>query len=92
MAFTSLLCTQNLKWQKQTCANPFQGRPIALFIAGTPVEKLTAETEPGYQLAIPVLVLRFQIVEQLASLVNHSQKTLPGMMIFLVLSEMAREL
>jgi len=56
------------------------------------MKKLTAETEPGNQLAIPILVFRFQIVEQLASLVHHLQKTLPGMMIFFVLAKMAGEL
>jgi hypothetical protein len=54
--------------------------------------KLAAETEPFNQLAIPILIFFLQIVEQLAPLVDHLQKTLPGVVILLVLSEMFGEL
>jgi hypothetical protein len=51
-----------------------------------------AQTEPGNQLAVPLLVLAFQIVEQLASLVDHPKKTLAAMVILLVLTEVLGEL
>ena len=49
--------------------------------------RLTTETEPLDQLAIAVLILGLEIVEQLAPLVNHLQQTLTAMMIFFVLTE-----
>jgi len=56
-----------------------------------PLDELTAKTETGNQLAISILIPSLEVVEQLASLVNHSEKTLTGMVIFLVLTEMTGE-
>ena len=53
---------------------------------------LAAQTEPGNQLAIPVLVLVLEVVKQLTALVDHPQETLPGVVIFLVLTEMIGQL
>ena len=53
---------------------------------------LATKSEPGNQLAVPVLVLRLQIVKQLAALVDHLQETLAAVVVLLVLPEMLGEL
>jgi len=53
---------------------------------------LATQTELLNQLAIPVIVLGFEIVEQLTSLANHPEQTLTAVVIFLVLAEMLGEL
>ena len=53
---------------------------------------LATKSEPGNQLAVPVLVLRLQIVKQLATLVYHLQQTLTAVVIFLVLTKVLGEL
>ena len=51
---------------------------------------LATKTELGNQLAVAVLVFGFQVVKQLAALVDHLQQTLTAVVIFFVLAEMAR--
>ncbi len=70
--------------------NPFTGAARLYFIARM-IRRLTTKTEPGNQLAIPFLVLRFQIVKQLAPFVHHLQQTLTAVVIFFVLAEVLGE-
>ena len=53
--------------------------------------ELTTQAEPLDQLAVTVVVFRLQIVKQLAALVDHLQKALTAMVIFLVLTEVLGE-
>ena len=51
------------------------------------IRRLATKAELCYQLAIPCRVLGFQIVEQLAPLVDHFQQALTAVVIFFVLAE-----
>ena len=70
--------------------DPFTGAAQNRLIASV-IRRLTTKAEPGNQLAIPLRFSAFDVVEQLAPLVDHLQQTLTAMVIFFVLAEMLGE-
>lgn len=49
---------------------------------------LFTQAEPGDQITVAIYILVLQVIQQLAALIDHTQQTLPGVVVFLVYLEM----